>query len=130
VVHAANPIDRAGMQTQIHERFAALGEPNRLAVIHLLRDEPRRPADIATALSMSRPAISRHLRVLRKSGLVEEQTLEDDARGRVYQLRHEAFSDLHEWLENVEAFWGDQLLAFKAHAERKDKKKSSRRPRK
>ncbi len=129
VVHAANPIARAGMQTQIHETFAALGEPNRLAVILLLRDEPRRPADIATALSMSRPAISRHLRVLRKSGLVQEQTLEDDARGRVYQLRREAFSDLHEWLENVEAFWVDQLLAFKAHAERKDRKKPSWRQR-
>ncbi len=79
---------------------------------------------------MSRPAISRHLRVLRKSGLVEEQTLADDARGRIYQLRREAFSDLHEWIEDVEAFWVDQLLAFKAHAERKEKKKSSRRPRK
>ena len=93
MVHAANPIDGAGMQTQIHETFAALGEPNRLAVVLLLRDEPRRPADIATALFMSRPAISRHLRVLRKSGLVEEKTLEADARGRVYQLRREAFSD-------------------------------------
>lgn len=118
------------MQTQIHETFAALGEPNRLAMIHLLQDEPRRPADIAAALSMSRPATSRHLRVLRKSGLVEEKTLKDDARGRVYQLRREAFSDLHEWLENVEAFWSEQLLAFKAHAERKDKKQPSRRPRK
>ena len=110
------------MQTQLHETFAALGEPNRLAVVHLLRDEPLRPGDIATALSMSRPAISRHLRILRKSGLVEEQTLEDDARGRVYQLRREAFSELHQWLVELEAFWGDQLQAFKAHAERKAKK--------
>ena len=117
------------MQTQIHETFAALGEPKRLAVVHLLRDEPRRPADMATALSMSRPAISRHLRVLRKSGLVEETTLENDARGRVYQLRREAFSELHDWLENVEAFWADQLQAFKEHAEQKSKKKSSQRTR-
>lgn len=118
------------MQTQIHESFAALGEPSRLAVVHLLRDEPRRPADIATALSMSRPAISRHLRVLRKSGLVEERTLEDDARGRVYQLRREAFSELHDWLDGVEAFWSEQLQAFKTHAEQTDNQKPTRRPRK
>ncbi len=117
------------MQEQLHETFAALGEPKRLAVVQLLRDEPRRPADMATALSMSRPAISRHLRVLRKSGLVEETTLENDARGRVYQLRREAFSELHDWLENVEAFWADQLQAFKEHAEQKSKKKSSQRTR-
>ncbi len=118
------------MQTQIHECFAALGEPSRLAVVHLLRDEPRRPADIARALSMSRPAISRHLRVLRKSGLVEEKTFEDDARGRVYQLRREGFSELHDWLDGVEAFWVEQLQAFKTHAERTAQKKSSRTPRK
>ena len=114
------------MQAQLYESFAALGEPNRLAVVHLLRDKPRRPADIATALSLSRPAISRHLRILRKSGLVEEETLENDARGRVYQLRREAFSQLHDWLEHVEAFWGDQLQAFKLHAEQKGKETSSR----
>ena len=126
-----NESDRQkSMQTQIHESFAALGEPSRLAVVHLLRDKPRRPADIAAALSMSRPAISRHLRVLRKSGLVEEKTLEDDARGRVYQLRREAFSELHDWLDSVEAFWVEQLQAFKSHAEQRDQKKLSRRRRK
>lgn len=118
------------MQAQLHETFAALGEAKRLAVVHLLRDEPRRPAEMATALSMSRPAISRHLRVLRKSGLVEEKTLEDDARGRIYQLRREAFSELHDWLENVEAFWTDQLHAFKEYAEQEGRRKSSRRTRK
>ena len=117
------------MQEQLHETFAALGEPKRLAVVHLLRDEPRRPADIAPVRSLSRPAISRHLRGLRKSGLVEEKTLENDARGRVYQLRREAFSELHDWLEDVEAFWTDQLQAFKEYAERKGKRKSSRRTR-
>ncbi len=123
------------MQQQLHQVFAALGEPNRLAVIHLLRDQPRRPADIADALSLSRPLTSRHLRVLRKSGLIEEKTLEDDARGRVYQLQQETFSQLHDWIEQLESFWNDQLQAFKQHAETKSKKankkkKSARRTRK
>ena len=120
------------MDTQLHETFAALGEPHRLAVVHLLREEPRRPAELATELSMSRPALSRHLRVLRNSGLVEERTLEGDLRGRVYQLRRDAFSELQEWLTEMEAFWNAQLQAFKSHAEKKTgrKEKKSKRTRK
>ena len=120
------------MDTQLHETFAALGEPHRLAVVQLLRSEPRRPAELATELSMSRPALSRHLRVLRKSGLVEEQSLEGDLRGRVYQLRREAFSELQEWLTEMEAFWNAQLQAFKSHAESKTnrREKKSKRTRK
>ena len=62
--------------------------------------------------------MSRHLRVLRRRGLIEQEGLEDDGRVRVYRLRPEPFQDLHEWVEEVEAFWTDQLAAFKAHAER------------
>lgn len=99
--------------------FAALAEPTRLAVVRLLGGGPRRSSELASELSTSRPAMSRHLRVLRRAGLVEEEALEVDARARVYHLRHEAFSALRGWLEEVEAFWGDQLAAFKAHAERR-----------
>jgi DNA-binding transcriptional ArsR family regulator len=67
---------------------------------------------------MSPPAMSRHLRVLRTRGLVEEERSEGDARVRVYRLRPEPFRDLHQWLERVGAFWSDQLDAFKTHAER------------
>ncbi len=118
------------MDTQLHETFAALGEPHRLAVVQLLRKEPRRPAELATELSISRPSLSRHLRVLRKSGLVEEQTLEDDLRGRVYQLRRDAFSEVQQWLNEMEAFWNVQLQAFKSHAESKSGRKNSKRARK
>lgn len=68
---------------------------------------------------MSRPAMSRHLRVLRRAGVVEQEILERDARVRMMQLRREPFSNLRSWIEEVEAFWGDQLRAFKMHAERK-----------
>ena len=77
---------------------------------------------MAAALETSRPAMSRHLRVLRHAGLVEEETLVDDARGRMYQLRREPFNGLRDWLDDVEAFWADQLHAFKAHAEKKGKR--------
>ena len=106
------------MTAEIDRTLAALADPARRAVVDLLRREPLRSSDIARALRMSRPATSRHLRVLRQARLVTEHTLEDDARGRIYELAPEPFSRLRDWIEEVEAFWGEQLAAFKAHAER------------
>jgi DNA-binding transcriptional ArsR family regulator len=99
--------------------FAALADPSRRAVVDLLRKQPRRASDIAETLSLSRPAMSRHLRVLRESGLVEEDGVEDDARVRVYRLRRRPFTQLRGWLDEVETFWRDELAAFKAHVEAK-----------
>lgn len=98
--------------------FAALADPTRRGVIELLRDKPLRASDIADALAMTRPAMSRHLRVLRQAGLVREDGLESDARARVYQLQREPLTQLGSWVEDMEMFWTDQLAAFKAHAER------------
>lgn len=84
-------------------------------MIRLLRKKPRRSSDIAAALSLSRPTASRHLGVLRRAGLVEETTSEDDARGREYRLRPQPFARMRTWLDEVEAFWDDQLGSFKAH---------------
>lgn len=62
--------------------------------------------------------MSRHLRVLRASGLVQAEGLEHDARVRIYSLRPERFADLQAWLDQVHAFWSEQLGAFKSHTER------------
>jgi DNA-binding transcriptional ArsR family regulator len=99
--------------------LTALADPTRREVIDLLRAGPRRASEIAEELRMSRPAMSRHLRVLRKSGLVTENDLEHDARVRLYRLERRPFSELRGWLDEVEAFWTDQLASFKAHLERK-----------
>jgi DNA-binding transcriptional ArsR family regulator len=98
--------------------LAALAEPTRRAVVDLLRHQPRRAGDLAGALSTTRPAMSRHLRVLRQAGLVSEESPDSDARARVYRLNRRPFSQLRGWLDEVEAFWGEQLAAFKAHAEK------------
>jgi DNA-binding transcriptional ArsR family regulator len=92
-------------------------------VIDLLRKRPRRASELAELLSMTRPAMSRHLRLLRKTGLVSESEPEHDARVRLYRLEPEPFSQLRDWLDEVEAFWGDQLQAFKEHAEKRAKPK-------
>jgi DNA-binding transcriptional ArsR family regulator len=98
--------------------FAALADPTRRGVIELLRAGPRRAGELASELDMTKPAMTRHLRVLRGSGLVDEQRLPQDARVHVYSLRREPFASLREWLDEVESFWTDQLGGFKAHAER------------
>jgi DNA-binding transcriptional ArsR family regulator len=103
---------------KLDHTFAALADPTRRAVVSLLRKKEHCASDIADALSMSRPAMSRHLRVLREAGLIEEEVGEEDARVRMLRLRRQPFSELRDWLDEVEAFWTDQLMAFKAHAEK------------
>jgi DNA-binding transcriptional ArsR family regulator len=102
----------------LDETLAALADPTRRRVVELLREGPRRAGELAAGSDMSRPAMSRHLRVLRASGLVEVEMLADDARGRLYRLRADRFVALQAWLDQVHAFWSEQLGAFKAHAER------------
>ena len=97
--------------------FAALADRHRRGAVELLRKRPRAAGELARALDLSAPAMSRHLRVLRKAGLVEEELGEDDARVRVYRLRKRPFSSLRSWAEEIEMFWNEQLLSFKAHAE-------------
>jgi DNA-binding transcriptional ArsR family regulator len=95
----------------------ALAEPTRRRVVDLLRRGPRRAGDLAARLRASPPALSRHLRVLRASGLVTEAGRRGDRRVRVYRLRPAAFRDLRRWLVEVESYWTDQLASFRAHAE-------------
>jgi len=84
--------------------FAALADPTRRGVVDLLRRKPRRAGELSAALSMSPAAMSRHLRVLRQTGLVEEDSLGEDLRVRVYTLRREPFVRLRGWLTGVEDF--------------------------
>jgi DNA-binding transcriptional ArsR family regulator len=115
----------AGMK-DLDATLSALADPTRRRVVDLLRDGPRRAGELASSTDMSAPAMSRHLRVLRASGVVEAAGVDDDARLRVYRLRHEPFVALQAWLDQVEAFWGEQLGAFKAHAERRGRERGAR----
>ena len=99
----------------------ALADPTRRHVVDLLRRGPRSAGELALASNMSAPAMSRHLRVLRRTKLVEERGVDRDARLRIYRLRREPFAELQAWLREIEAFWTDELAAFKAHAERRAK---------
>lgn len=107
----------------LDQTLLALADPTRRGVIELLRRQPQRASELAEQLGMSRPAMSRHLKLLRKTGLVSENELEEDARVRMYQLERAPFAELSEWLTEVEAFWGEQLQAFKLHAEKRKKRR-------
>jgi len=98
--------------------LAALADPTRRGVVELLHRGPLRAGELAEALAMSPAAMSRHLRVLRTSGLVEEDHQGDDARVRIYRLKPQRFRALRKWLDEVESFWAAELDAFKEYAER------------
>ncbi len=104
--------------SEIDTTLSALADPHRRAVIELLKDRPLRAGEIAAALELTPPALSRHLRVLRRSGLIREEGVEEDARVRIYQLRKEPFDQLRGWLGEVESFWVGELSAFRDHVER------------
>ena len=98
--------------------LAALADPHRRRVIELLRERPRRAGELADAVGLNSPALSRHLRTLKAGGLIEEAHPAFDARVRIYSLRPEPMADLKAWLEQTEVLWTEQLAAFKAHLER------------
>jgi len=102
----------------IDRTLAALADPHRRQTVELLGRAPHRAGELAQALGLSPPAMSRHLRTLRQAGLVEETHPEFDARVRVYALKTGALAELSSWLAETEALWTDQLTAFKAHIER------------
>ena len=97
--------------------LAALGDPERRRVVDLLRLGPRRAGELATEMGLRAPAMSRHLRVLRESGLVTESHPEFDARVRIYTLQPEPMAELKRWLEETEQLWSEQLVAFKQRVE-------------
>jgi DNA-binding transcriptional ArsR family regulator len=98
--------------------FAALADPKRRRAVELLGQRPHSAGELAGALGLAPPAMSRHLRALKEGGLVEDGFPLFDARVRIYRLKDGATAELKQWLTDTEALWSDQLAAFKAHVER------------
>lgn len=98
--------------------LTALADPHRRRVVDLLSRGPLPAGELARAVGLAPAAMSRHLRTLRQSGLVEESHPTFDARVRIYALRAEQMSELKRWLEEIERLWAEQLAAFKAHLEK------------
>lgn len=105
----------SGLGTQAQENaFNALADPTRRAVLDLLRAGRRPAGEIARAFPVSRPAISKHLRILRRAHLVEERR---EGRHRMYQLNPEPLKAVDSWLEQYRQFWTASLNNLKAFVE-------------
>lgn len=102
----------------LDQTLAALADPYRRRTVNLLRERPRAAGELSRELALPAPAMSRHLRVLKHCGLVEEMHPAFDARVRIYSLRLEPMTGLKAWLEETEQLWSEQLGAFKAFVER------------
>ncbi len=91
--------------------FEALGDPHRRAILRLLSECDKPVQEIAAALPISRPAVSRHLRLLKEAGLVAEQP---QGTRRIYHLQEEGLRAVQAYLERV---WGDAARRFRLLAE-------------
>ena len=94
--------------------FQALADPTRRAVLDLLRRGSQPAGQIASAFPVSRPAISKHLRLLRRAHLVREHR---EGRHRVYQLNPEPLRAVDSWIEQYRVFWSTSLNNLKAFVE-------------
>jgi DNA-binding transcriptional ArsR family regulator len=92
--------------------FDVLAESRRRAILDLVRDGERSVGELVAALSMSQPAVSKHLRVLREAGLVEARVAEQR---RLYRLRPGPLRELDAWLEPYRRAWPTSLDKLAAH---------------
>jgi DNA-binding transcriptional ArsR family regulator len=99
--------------------FSALADPARRRTIELLGQSPKRAGELADLLDLPAPAMSRHLKALKASGLVAETHPEFDARVRVYALNASRLTELKDWLSKAEQGWTTQLAAFARHVEKR-----------
>ncbi|WP_353649439.1 metalloregulator ArsR/SmtB family transcription factor [Nakamurella sp. A5-74] len=99
----------------------ALADGSRRTVLEILRDHPATAGELADALPIARPGVSRHLRVLREAGLV---SVHQDAQRRVYSVRPEALVELDDWLENYRALWQHRLDALHTEIARGNRRRT------
>jgi len=100
--------------SKLDAALAALADPARRRAVELLRERPRRAGELAQALGLPAPAMSRHLRALKDGGLVEDVHPDEDGRVRIYALRAEGLAILKDWMAETETMWVSQMARFKA----------------
>jgi DNA-binding transcriptional ArsR family regulator len=93
------------------EAAHAIADPIRRRVLELVRDRELPAGELASHFEVSRPAVSRHLRVLREAGLVHERR---EGKLRLYRADPEALAELRAW---IDAYWAGRLTALKRLAE-------------
>lgn len=95
--------------------YGALADPTRRSIVEVLTRGEMEAGAIAARFDISRPAVSRHLRVLRESDLVHARK---DGTKRLYRLEGHALGEVAEWADRQRIFWNDRLDALERHIER------------
>jgi DNA-binding transcriptional ArsR family regulator len=93
-----------------------LAEPNRQAILELLREGERPVGELVGELGLSQPAVSKHLRVLKEAGLLEVRA---DAQRRLYRVRPEPLAELDDWLAPYRRLWTSHLDRLEDHLEKR-----------
>jgi DNA-binding transcriptional ArsR family regulator len=101
------------------DTFAALAEPTRRRIVDELRVSERSVSELVQALAVSQPAVSKHLKVLRESGLVARRT---EAQQRIYRIEADAFQALDEWLEPYRRLWTRHHDGLERHLDNKEER--------
>ena len=99
------------------DAFNAVAEPRRREILDFLALQERPVGDIVDGLNLEQPSVSKHLRVLRETGLVKVRR---DGRRMLYRTNAEAIRPLYEWTSTFEPFWRHQLNRIKKRAEAKE----------
>src|SRR5262245_48415351 len=86
--------------------FAAIADPSRRRIIELLAERQLSVNEVASAFDVSRPAVSKHLRILKNAGVVADDA---DGRERRYRLQPEALDEVSAWITTYQRFWRDSL---------------------
>ena len=94
--------------------FNAIAEPRRRHILEFLAGDERSATEIADALDLGQPSVSKHLQVLRDVGLVRVRR---DGRWTRYRVNHETLRTIHDWSGMFARYWRGQLRRIKAHAE-------------
>ncbi|MGN6301501.1 MAG: ArsR/SmtB family transcription factor [Angustibacter sp.] len=105
--------------------FTALADDTRREIVRLLAVGEQSAGELSAHFAVSRPAVSRHLRVLREAGVVN---VEPRGTHRVYALRPEALADVEDWLAEVRGSWSQRLDALETEVRRGRRQGSAARP--
>jgi DNA-binding transcriptional ArsR family regulator len=105
--------------------FSALADPTRRAILRLLAHGERAVNDLVRAFSISQPAVSQHLRVLRVSGLV---TVRAHGRHRLYRIEAERLREVADWIGHFERFWDDRLENLGRYLDRRAEGNAAQEP--
>ena len=100
--------------TTTSDPFNAIAEPRRRHILELIAAEERSVNEIAEALELEQPSVSKHLQVLRDVGLVSARR---EGRNTMYRTNADQIRAIHEWSAMFEKYWRGQLRRIKAHAE-------------